>query len=120
LRGLIAMLSGFRDRGIRATIGAAALVACGLSSSQARAAQLGPDGIIYDTENNISWLADGDLPATNKFGLPVCNAAANPKMCVNQDGSMSYQAAAALGCGHERRQLSGAHRLATPDYAIHR
>jgi hypothetical protein len=95
LRALIAMLDGFRDRGIRTAIGAAALVACGLSPSQANAAQLSPDGIIYDTVNNISWLTDGDLPATNKFGLPVCNDVTNPKMCVNQDGSMSYQAAAA-------------------------
>ena len=71
LRALIAILDGFRDRGIRTAIGAAALVACGLSPSQANAAQLSPDGIIYDTVNNISWLTDGDLPATNKFGLPV-------------------------------------------------
>jgi uncharacterized protein (TIGR03437 family) len=53
------------------------------------------DGItVYDTVNNVSWLADADLAATNRFGLPVCNAS-GAQPCVNPSGSMSYQAAAA-------------------------
>ena len=82
---------------IRTTIGAAALIVCGLSPLPANAALLlSADGsTVYDTVNNISWLADANLAASNRFGLPVCNDAANPKMCVNQYGSMSYQAAAA-------------------------
>jgi hypothetical protein len=108
LRALIAMLDGFRDRGIRTAIGAAALVACGLSPSQANAAQLSPDGIIYDTVNNISWLTDGDLPATNKFGLPVCNDVTNPKMCVPL-GELFY---------HQLGFAPGTPVVATPDIAV--
>jgi uncharacterized protein (TIGR03437 family) len=96
LRELVMMLDGFRDGGVRATIGAAALVVCWLSPLQASATLvLSPDGItVYDTVNNISWLADANLPATNRFGLPVC-AAFGTEACVNASGSMSYQAAAA-------------------------
>ena len=56
---------------------------------------LSPDGItVYDTVNNVSWLADADLAATNRFGLPVCTGS-GAQPCVNASGSMSYQAAAA-------------------------
>ena len=75
---------------------------------------LSPDGIIVrDTLNRISWLADADLAATNRFGLPVCNDTTDPKTCVNASGSMSYQAAvawvaamnAATYLGHTNWQL---------------
>ena len=58
--------------------------------------QLSGDGTtVYDIANNVSWLADFNLAATNTFGLPVCNGTVNTKTCVNASGSMSYQAAAA-------------------------
>ena len=58
--------------------------------------QLSGDGTtVYDIANNVSWLADFNLAATNTFGLPVCNGTINTKTCVNASGSMSYQAAAA-------------------------
>lgn len=96
-RDLVSRRDGFRDRGIVTTIGAALLVACGLSPLHAWATLLlTPDGtIVYDTANNISWLANANLAASNRFGLPICNGATDPKMCVNQSGSMRYQAAAA-------------------------
>jgi hypothetical protein len=74
LGGLIAMLDGFRDRGIRTTIVAAALLAGGLWPLQAGATLvLSPDGFtVSDTVNNINWLADVNLAATNRFGLPLC------------------------------------------------
>jgi uncharacterized protein (TIGR03437 family) len=77
-------------------IAAAALIACALPPLQAGATLvLSPDGItVYDTVNNISWLADANLAASNRFGLPVCNASST-QVCVNPSGSMSYQAAAA-------------------------
>jgi len=53
-----------------------------------------PVATVYDNLNNISWLADANLAATNRFGLPVCTAS-GPQPCVNPSGSMSYQAAAA-------------------------
>ena len=95
-RHLTAMLDGFRDCGIRTTIGAAVLMACGLSLLQASATLvLSPDGItVHDTVNNVSWLANANLAATNRFGLPLCNAFGT-QPCVNPSGSMSYQAAAA-------------------------
>jgi hypothetical protein len=101
LRDLIAMLDAFRDRGIRTMIGtaalvAAALVAGGLWPLQAGATLvLSPDGTtVYDTVNNINWLADADLAATNRFGLPLCTGPGT-QTCVNASGSMRYQAAEA-------------------------
>ena len=36
--------------------------------------QISADGLtVYDTVNNITWLADVIMPATNRFGLPLCN-----------------------------------------------
>ena len=78
------------------TIVAALLLACGLSPPQASAALLlSADGVtVYDSVNNISWLADADFAAKNRFGLPVCNGSGT-QPCINPSGSMSYQAAAA-------------------------
>jgi uncharacterized protein (TIGR03437 family) len=45
--------------------------------------------------NQINWLANFNLAASNRFGLPVCSGASiDLKTCVNPSGSMSYQAAA--------------------------
>lgn len=94
-RGLIAMLDGFFDRGIRTPVGAAALAACALSPLHAAATlQLSADGLsVYDIANNVTWLADANLPAANRFGLPVCNGSST-QSCINPSGSISYQAAA--------------------------
>ena len=75
---------------------AAALVAFALWPLQADATLvLSPDGsTVYDTVNNISWLADANLAATNRFGLASCKGA-GPQPCVNASGSMQYQGAAA-------------------------
>jgi hypothetical protein len=80
---------------LRSMIGAAALV-CGLSTLRAGSTLvLSQDGLtVYDSVNNISWLADANLGASNRFGLPVCTAS-GPQPCVNPSGSMSYQSAAA-------------------------
>src|SRR5450759_1375445 len=96
LRDLIMMLGGFRDRDIRTTIGVAALVACAWSPLQAAATLvLSADGTtVYDTANNVSWLADANLAAANRFTLPLCNGSGT-QPCVNPSGSMSYHAAAA-------------------------
>ena len=95
-RDLVPRLGRFRFRGIRATIGAVALVAWGLSAAPAGAALvLSPDGVtVYDSVNNVTWLADADFPATNRFGLPLCSGPGT-QPCVNASGSMEYQSAAA-------------------------
>ena len=94
-RGLIVMLGGFRYRGNPIMIGAAALFA-GSSPVQAAATLvLSPDGTtVYDTVNNVNWLADADLAATNRFGLPLCTGPGT-QTCVNASGSMRYDAAVA-------------------------
>jgi uncharacterized protein (TIGR03437 family) len=56
---------------------------------------LSQDGFtVYDTVNNITWLADFNLPASNRFGLPVCSENLT-QGCVNASGSMRYDSAAA-------------------------
>src|SRR5437879_2807082 len=83
---------------MRISIDAAALVTFGLLSLPASAAlQLSADGLtVYDTVNNITWLADANTPAANRFGLPVCNGVnTGVRTCINAGGSMNYGAAAA-------------------------
>src|SRR5579871_1305881 len=77
-------------------IRATALAAFGLLSLHAAGSlTLNADGLtVYDTVNNLTWLADFDLPATNRFGMPVCSSS-SPQPCINANGSMNYQAAAA-------------------------
>ena len=72
------------------------IVMCAPPSAASAPLLLSLDGTtVYDIANNISWLADFNLPASNRFGLPVCTATTDPKACVNASGSMSYQAAEA-------------------------
>ena len=58
---------------------------------------LSQDGLtVYDSAHNITWLANADLPALNRFGLPLCNGSQiGQQICVNASGSMNYSAAAA-------------------------
>ena len=83
-----------RNRGWRDVI--AIFVACGLWQAQATGALvLSPDGTtVYDTANNVGWLADANLAASNRFGLPVCTGPGT-QTCVNASGSMRYDAAVA-------------------------
>jgi len=74
----------------------AALLATVLSPLAANAAlTLSPDSTtVYDSANNINWLADANLAATEQFGIPVCNST-RIQPCVNADGSMNYASAQA-------------------------
>ncbi len=77
---------------------AAMLLACSLPLLQAGATlTLSADGLtVYDSVNNVTWLADFDSPTSNRFGLPICSGSSvDSKTCVNPSGSMTYQAAAA-------------------------
>ncbi len=58
---------------------------------------LSQDGLtVYDSVNNVTWLANGNLAATNRFGLPPCAGANVGQVnCVNANGSMNYNAAVA-------------------------
>ena len=55
------------------------------------------DGItVYDASNNITWPADLNLPASNRFGIPVCTGTnVGVQTCINPSGSMNYGAATA-------------------------
>jgi hypothetical protein len=50
---------------------------------------------VYDPETNVTWLADANLAATERFGLPLCKTAPDTKPCVAKDGSMNYESAMA-------------------------
>ena len=94
---LTRLLTGIRHRGITVTLGAGALVACLASPVQAQDDALIPsqDGMtVYDTAHQVTWLGDFNLPASNTFGLPVCDASGT-EPCVNPSGSMSFRSAAA-------------------------
>jgi hypothetical protein len=53
-----------------------------------------PNGeTVYDVSNHITWLADANLPANRRFGIPVCEPSVDP--CVNASGSMDYTSATA-------------------------
>ena len=49
---------------------------------------------VFDAANNITWLANANLPGTNRFGLPLCTAS-SAQSCINASGSMGYQSAVA-------------------------
>jgi len=74
----------------------AVIAACGSASAQVGATLVpSPDSTtVYDTVNNISWLADANFAATNRFGLPLC-ASPGTQTCVNASGSMRYDSAVA-------------------------
>jgi len=95
-RDPISMRDGFRDHGIATSIGVVLLVACGLPAFQTSASSLlSRDGItVYDSANDVSWLANANLAATNRFGLPECTGAGT-QTCVNASGSMRYGSAVA-------------------------
>jgi hypothetical protein len=58
---------------------------------------LSSDGLtVYDSVNGITWLANANLGASNRFGLPACTGTnVGVQTCVNPSGSMNYGAAAA-------------------------
>jgi hypothetical protein len=54
-----------------------------------------PNGqTVYDVVNHVTWLADADLPAQQRFGIPLCDAS-GAEPCVNGSGSMKYASASA-------------------------
>jgi uncharacterized protein (TIGR03437 family) len=58
---------------------------------------LSADGLtVYDTVNGITWLADANLAAKNRFGIPLCQGPVSGiQTCINASGSMNYNSAAA-------------------------
>ena len=89
-------LRAANNRLIQALIATTALFVCTLSL-QGATLVLSADGItVSDTVNNITWLADFNLPAGNRFGIPLCTGAnVGVQTCINPSGSMNYGTAAA-------------------------
>jgi hypothetical protein len=83
-----------RSRGLPALV--FLVIAVLAPGSQAVAALIpSVDGtVVYDTVNNISWLADANLGASHAFGLAVCSGPGS-QTCLNASGSMRYTAATA-------------------------
>src|SRR5580658_5615976 len=61
-----------------------------------------PNGeTVYDLVNHVTWLTDANLPARQRFGLPLCDGTGpygSPPIedpCVNGSGLMDYQSATA-------------------------
>ena len=83
---------------MKLTIGAAVLAAWGWQLTLATTTlTLSADGLtVYDQANGITWLANANLAASDRFGLPLCSGTASRQQtCVNQSGSMNYPSAAA-------------------------
>jgi len=52
-----------------------------------------PDGkTVYDPETNVAWLANANLAATEKFGLP-CGVPSVSTICIGRDGAMNWPSA---------------------------
>jgi len=74
------------------------------------AATLAPsaDGTtFYDSANNITWLANANLALNIRFGLPACDTTGITQTCVETNGSMSYQSAAAWVAAMNAAQYLG-------------
>src|SRR5580698_538979 len=60
-----------------------------------------PNGeTVYDVVNHVTWLTYANLPALQRFGMPLCNGSGPygsdiVGRCVNASGIMDYQSAAA-------------------------
>lgn len=91
--------SRMKSMSVRAShIGTAMLFACALSPLLPGATLvLSTDGItVYDATNNITWLADFNLPSRNRFGIPLCTGTnVGVQTCISSTGSMNYGAATA-------------------------
>ena len=53
--------------------------------------EVSPDGkTVYDPVTDVTWLADANLAANVKLGLPRCQTPTTPTLCIAKDGSMDY------------------------------
>src|SRR5580692_2516329 len=86
----------------------AALIFAGSTqlSAQAPASPLWPlflipnGDTVYDVVNHVTWLTDANLPARQRFGIPLCEGTGlygtgSMDPCVNASGIMDYTSAAA-------------------------
>src|SRR5580698_8280063 len=60
-----------------------------------------PNGdTVYDVVNHVTWLTAADLPARQRFGIPLCEGSGlygtgSEDPCVNASGIMDYLSATA-------------------------
>lgn len=108
------MLTTFRRHLILLSLVTAAFVLGAFPTAHARGTLiLSPDGLtVYDTVHDVTWLADFNLPASNHFGVPLCDGShATP--CVNASGSMNWASAEAWIAG-----MQASHYLGREDWRI--
>jgi hypothetical protein len=78
------------------------------SAAQAQLAATAGGQAVYDSEKNITWLANANLAATQKFGVTA----------INPDGSMGYTAAQKWIAAMNAAAYLGSSRWAMPTTAI--
>ncbi len=66
----------------------------GMPAENGKGLQVSPDGLtVYDPQNDVTWAANANLAATNRFGVPLCTNPTTPALCVVADGSMTWASA---------------------------
>ena len=66
----------------------------GTPAATGQGLQVNPGGqTVYDPQTDVTWLANANIAATNTFGLPTCADQNTPRLCVGQDGAMSWNSA---------------------------
>ena len=69
----------------------------GTPAASGTALQVNPGGqTVYDPLTDVTWLANANLAASNRFGLPVCTDPLTPALCVATDGAMTFASATQL------------------------
>src|SRR5215467_6856432 len=101
-------------RGVLVVVGALVLSAGAFRQTRAmQVLTLASDGqSVYDAVHDVTWLADANLPASNRFGLPLCDGSGSDP-CVNASGSMNYVSAVAWV-----RAMNAAHYLGRADWQL--
>lgn len=56
----------------------------------ANGAAVSGQSVSWSSMTNITWLANANLAASNRFGLPVCTDPLTPALCVAADGAMTF------------------------------
>jgi hypothetical protein len=82
-----------------------------------------PDGdTVYDVVNHVTWLADANLPATERFDVPLCDPlVAQPpgESCVDASGAMTYTSALAWVKAMNAADYLGHHQWQIPTTPPH-
>ncbi len=71
--------------------------------------------IVHDATLNINWLANADLAASKRFGIPVGRDTDSKGITINPDGSMKYESAVAWIAALNKARYLGHDNWRLPD-----